>query len=116
MDTFNLYKYIQIAELTKWEHIYYFNAICIVCRQNDEQIKKVPMFMTYTPTELNEFRIAGIQVLVNCIRFTRSSEKKIFKLIVNLLNNSNRQLQNTVFECLKLHTNRSVLLKVVNFI
>lgn len=95
--------------------MYYFNRICVVCQKNDKQIKKMPTYMSCTSKDLLEFRKTAMQVLVNCIGFTKCHEKKMFKLILNiLLCGINRKLHDIVFHCLKHQTQNIVLIKMVN--
>ncbi|VVC36854.1 Hypothetical protein CINCED_3A003660 [Cinara cedri] len=102
-------------DFSKKEHEYYFNFLCMICRKNDKQIKKIHMFMGHTSKELYEYRKTVIQVLVNCISFFKYNEKKVLKLFLNMLINSDDQkLQEMVYQCLKLHTHRTILMEMVD--
>lgn len=99
-----------IIDFSNRQHKHYFDILCIICRNNDKQIKRMKMFKGLTPHQLFEFRITAMQVLVNCHRYLVQPKKiDVFRILLNALRNSNHDIQKTAYECLK-HCNKNLLI------
>lgn len=107
-----------ILDFSNKKHKFYFNTLCIVCKNKNKQIKKMKMFKDLTSYQLYDFRQTAMNVIVNSFNFlTKQKRIKVSYIIFNILRGSDLKLQEITYQYLKSSSSKLLLeRKMVNLI